>query len=116
MAGSIPPRGPRACRAGEPRAGSRGNDTLLPVTMAISQPRPAPAPPPPGPAPRRFGSPRRLAATWRFAAAVWAQIRRRRAEPRLTVGVDINSLFERLTGVGWYLTQLLDELAGGGRR
>jgi glycosyltransferase involved in cell wall biosynthesis len=82
--------------------------------MAISQPRPAPAP---GSlrhawrAARRLGSPRRLAATWRFAAAVWAQIRRRRAEPRLTIAVDINSLFETLTGVGWYLHQLLAELA-----
>jgi glycosyltransferase involved in cell wall biosynthesis len=83
--------------------------------MAIPQPRPAPAPGSLRHAwrgARRFASPRRIAATWRFAAAVLAEIRRRRAETRLTVAVDINSLFEALTGVGWYLHQLLAELAG----
>jgi len=38
-------------------------------------------------------------------------IRRRRAEPRLTVAVDVNSFYEPLTGVGWYLHQLLVHLA-----
>jgi|HubBroStandDraft_3_1064219.scaffolds.fasta_scaffold10006_2 glycosyltransferase involved in cell wall biosynthesis len=83
--------------------------------MAIPQPRPAPAPGSLRHAwrgARRFASPRRIAATWRFAAAMVAEIRRRRTETRLTVAVDINSLFEALTGVGWYLHQLLAELAG----
>jgi glycosyltransferase involved in cell wall biosynthesis len=84
------------------------------MTMAISPPRPAPAP---GTlrhawrAARRFASPRRIAATWRFGAVLAAQIRRRRAETRLTVAVDINALYETLTGVGWYLHQLLTQLA-----
>lgn len=41
----------------------------------------------------------------------WSAIRRRRAEPRLTVAVDVNPLYETLTGVGWYLHQLLVHLA-----
>lgn len=39
------------------------------------------------------------------------QVRRRRAEPRLTVAVDVNSFYEPLTGVGWYLHQILLHLA-----
>jgi alpha-1,3-rhamnosyl/mannosyltransferase len=35
----------------------------------------------------------------------------RRAEPRLTVAVDINPFWENLTGVGWYLYQLLEALS-----
>jgi glycosyltransferase involved in cell wall biosynthesis len=60
---------------------------------------------------RRFGSPRRLAATGRFAAGLAAEIRRRRAEPRLTVAVDVHALYETPTGVGWYLVRLLEGLA-----
>ncbi len=40
------------------------------------------------------------------------QVRRRRAETRLTVAVDVNSFYEPLTGVGWYLHQILVHLAG----
>ena len=63
---------------------------------------------------RRFGSPRRLAAHRVVAAAIVADVRRRRREPRLTVGVDVNSLYEPLTGVGWYVHQLLLHLADAG--
>jgi alpha-1,3-rhamnosyl/mannosyltransferase len=44
---------------------------------------------------------------WQLAAR---QIGRRR-EGRLTVGIDIASLWEPLTGVGWYLFRLLENLA-----
>ncbi len=37
--------------------------------------------------------------------------RRRRRERRLTVAVDITPLWEPLTGVGWYLYRLLEQLA-----
>jgi alpha-1,3-rhamnosyl/mannosyltransferase len=38
-------------------------------------------------------------------------LRRRRAEPRLTVAVDITPFWEPLTGIGWYLYLLLRHLA-----
>jgi alpha-1,3-rhamnosyl/mannosyltransferase len=59
----------------------------------------------------RCFSPRRLAATAAFLAGLARQVRRRRAEPRLTVAVDIDSLYETLTGVGWYLYEILEHLA-----
>jgi glycosyltransferase involved in cell wall biosynthesis len=59
----------------------------------------------------RFASPRRLAATAAFLAGLARRIHRRRAEPRLTVAVDIDSLYETLTGVGWYLYEILAHLA-----
>ncbi|HVT57228.1 MAG TPA: glycosyltransferase family 1 protein [Thermoanaerobaculia bacterium] len=59
----------------------------------------------------RLASPRRIAATARFLAALARVVRARRAEPRLTVAVDVNSLYESLTGVGWYVHQLLSHLA-----
>lgn len=59
----------------------------------------------------RLGSPRRLRRTWQWMREIADQIRRRRAEPRLTVAVDVNSFYEPLTGVGWYLHQLLLHLA-----
>jgi glycosyltransferase involved in cell wall biosynthesis len=59
----------------------------------------------------RFGSPRRLRRTWRWLLEIAREVRRRRAEPRLTVAVDVNSFYEPLTGVGWYLHQLLAHLA-----
>ncbi len=59
----------------------------------------------------RFGSPRRLRRTFLWLREVAGQIRRRRAEPRLTVAVDVNSFYEALTGVGWYLHQILVHLA-----
>jgi glycosyltransferase involved in cell wall biosynthesis len=60
----------------------------------------------------RFGSPRRLRRTFVWLRQTAAEIRRRRAEPRLTVAVDVSSLYEPLTGVGWYLQRLLVHLAG----
>jgi len=60
----------------------------------------------------RFGSPRRLRRTFVWLRETAAEIRRRRAEPRLTVAVDVNSFYEPLTGVGWYLQRLLGHLAG----
>ncbi len=59
----------------------------------------------------RFGSPRRLRKTWRWLKEIVGEIRRRRAEPRLTVAVDVNSFYEELTGVGWYLHQILLHLS-----
>jgi alpha-1,3-rhamnosyl/mannosyltransferase len=59
----------------------------------------------------RFGSPRRLRRTFLFLRQVAGEVRRRRAEPRLTVAVDVNSFYEELTGVGWYLHRLLVHLA-----
>lgn len=59
----------------------------------------------------RLGSPRRLRATFLWLRDVARAIRRRRAEPRLTVAVDVNSFYEPLTGVGWSLHQLLVHLA-----
>jgi glycosyltransferase involved in cell wall biosynthesis len=59
----------------------------------------------------RLVSPRRLAATAAYLAALARQVRRRRAEPRLTVAVDVDCLYETLTGIGWYLYSILDRLA-----
>ncbi|HSF40598.1 MAG TPA: glycosyltransferase family 1 protein [Thermoanaerobaculia bacterium] len=59
----------------------------------------------------RLGSPRRQRKSALWLSAVAGAIRRRRAEPRLTVAVDVNSFYEPLTGVGWYLHQLLTHLA-----
>jgi alpha-1,3-rhamnosyl/mannosyltransferase len=59
----------------------------------------------------RFGSPRRLRKTFLWLWQVASEIRRRRTEPRRTVAVDVNSFYEALTGVGWYLHQLLVHLA-----
>lgn len=55
--------------------------------------------------------PRRIAATWRWSIALRRTWRRRRAEPRLTVAIDISPFWEPLTGIGWYLYRLLEELA-----
>jgi alpha-1,3-rhamnosyl/mannosyltransferase len=59
----------------------------------------------------RFGSPRRLRKTFLWVREVAGEVRRRQAEPRLTVAVDVNPFYEALTGVGWYLHQLLVHLA-----
>ncbi len=59
----------------------------------------------------RFGSPRRLRRTFLWLRGLAREIRRRRAEPRRTVAVDVNSFYEELTGVGWYLHQILAHLA-----
>lgn len=59
----------------------------------------------------RFGSPRRLRRTFLWLREIAGEILRRRAEPRMTVAVDVNSFYEALTGVGWYLHQILVHLA-----
>ncbi|MCY4508237.1 MAG: glycosyltransferase family 1 protein [Acidobacteria bacterium] len=61
--------------------------------------------------PFAWPTPRRIAATWRWGRRLAADIRRRRGEDGLTVAVDISPLFDSLTGVGWYLHELLRELA-----
>ena len=61
--------------------------------------------------PLAWPTPRRAAATWRWARRVVVQVRRRRRENGLTVAVDISPLFDVLTGVGWYLYELLRQLA-----
>jgi glycosyltransferase involved in cell wall biosynthesis len=54
---------------------------------------------------------RRFAATWRWGRKILADIRRRRHETGLTVAVEITAFWESLTGIGWYLHQLLEQLA-----
>ena len=61
--------------------------------------------------PLAWPTPGRAAASWRWARQVTAAISRRRREDGLTVAVDIAPLFEPLTGVGWYLREILQELA-----
>ncbi len=56
-------------------------------------------------------SPRRILATIRWGRWLRDTIGRRRAEPRLTVAVDVSAFWEPLTGVGWYLYRLLQHLA-----
>lgn len=60
---------------------------------------------------RRTRPRRRWAASLRWLAWTGAALRRRRAEPRLTVAVDITPFWEPLTGIGWYLYLLLRHLA-----
>jgi glycosyltransferase involved in cell wall biosynthesis len=59
---------------------------------------------------RRRRPRRRWAATFRWLAATAGALRRRRAESRLTVAVDITPFWEPLTGIGWYLYMLLRHL------
>jgi alpha-1,3-rhamnosyl/mannosyltransferase len=56
-------------------------------------------------------APRRLAASWRWRRALAARQAARRADPRLKVAVDIAPFWEPLTGIGWYLYRLLEQLA-----
>ncbi len=56
-------------------------------------------------------APRRILATIRWGRWLLNTLRRRRAEERLTVAVDICAFWEPLTGVGWYLYRLLQHLA-----
>ncbi len=104
--GSSPRPDREAGTEGAIRLGDRAHDT------DTVEHRPAPRRGRLGLALRRLASPRRLAATARFVAGLAAEIRRRRAEPRLTVAVDVHALYERPTGVGWYLVRLLEGLAG----
>ena len=61
--------------------------------------------------PLAWPTPQRAAATWGWARRIVVQVRRRRRENGLTVAVDISPLFDVLTGVGWYLYELLRQLA-----
>lgn len=61
--------------------------------------------------PLAWPTPKRAAATWRWGRRLAADVRRRRGESGLTVAVDISPLFDALTGVGWYLHELLRQLA-----
>jgi len=54
---------------------------------------------------------RRFITTFGWLGGLGAQLFRLRREKGLTVGVDVASLWEPLTGVGWYLYLLLQELA-----
>lgn len=54
---------------------------------------------------------RYLAELVRWAVATARGVRRRRREGRVTVAVDVSPLWERLTGIGWYLYRLLEHLA-----
>lgn len=55
--------------------------------------------------------PSRVGDLFRWLAFELGELSRRRHEPRLTVAVDINPFWEPLTGIGWYLHHLLEELA-----
>lgn len=55
--------------------------------------------------------PTRLASSWRWLRSQRRILRRRRAEPKLTVAVDISPFWEPLAGIGWYLYRLLEHLA-----
>ncbi len=55
--------------------------------------------------------PQRVVATIRWARWLRGVMRRRREEQRLTVAVDVSALWEPLTGIGWYLYRLLENLA-----
>jgi len=61
---------------------------------------------------RRPFEPRRWIATVRFVRTLRMRQAARRAEPRLSVAVDISPFWEPLTGIGWYLYRLLEHLAG----
>ena len=54
---------------------------------------------------------RRFFTTIPWAIGVVRQLHNLRKEPQLTVGVDIASFWEPLTGVGWALYRLLEECA-----
>jgi alpha-1,3-rhamnosyl/mannosyltransferase len=60
---------------------------------------------------RRSRPRRRWSATYRWLGRTADALRRRRAERRLTVAVDITPFWEPLTGIGWYLYLLLRHLA-----
>jgi alpha-1,3-rhamnosyl/mannosyltransferase len=57
---------------------------------------------------RLLGIPR----TGRWLAFVGREVLRRRRQAGLTVGIDITPLWDSLTGVGWYLYRLIEQLAG----
>lgn len=47
----------------------------------------------------------------RWLGRALREVRRRRRERRLTVAVDLTALWEPLTGIGWYLYRLLEQLS-----
>lgn len=49
--------------------------------------------------------------TARWLGFVADQVKRRRREQRLTVAIDVTPLWDSLTGVGWYLYRILQQLA-----
>lgn len=49
--------------------------------------------------------------TMNWLSQEWAVLSARRSEPRLTVGIEIASFWEPLTGIGWYLYRLIENLA-----
>jgi len=49
--------------------------------------------------------------TGRWLAFVAGEVKRRRRESGLTVAVDVTPLWDSLTGVGWYLYRILEQLA-----
>ncbi len=53
----------------------------------------------------------RWAKTLAWFREIQATIQKRRRDTRLTVAVDVNALWEPLTGIGWYLYRLLEHLA-----
>lgn len=55
--------------------------------------------------------PATVAETFRWASGLVATIRRRRRAAGLTVAVDISAFWEPLTGIGWYLYRILENLA-----
>jgi alpha-1,3-rhamnosyl/mannosyltransferase len=56
----------------------------------------------------------RVRATRRFSAELRRRLTLDRDGDRLAVAVDVTPYWEKLTGVGWYLHQLLGRLAGEG--
>ena len=54
---------------------------------------------------------RRFADTWHWGRLIAADVGRRRHEDALTVAVEITPLYLPLTGIGWYVHQLLHQLA-----
>jgi alpha-1,3-rhamnosyl/mannosyltransferase len=55
--------------------------------------------------------PHRVLPTVAWLVATVGTFRARRAEQRLTVGIEISPFWEPLTGIGWYLYRLLEHLA-----
>lgn len=54
---------------------------------------------------------KRIGSSFRTMRSAATALARRRGEERLTVAIDIAALWEPLTGIGWYLYRLLENLA-----
>lgn len=57
------------------------------------------------------GGVRKIGSSVSWAWLLMAAIRRHRRDSRLTVAVDVAAFWEPLTGIGWYLLRLLENLA-----